>query len=59
MKLKKSILVCLTMGGLCFLTPSCSDYLEREDDGKLQEEEVFSRYTKVNELVTQLEDVSK
>lgn len=54
MNLKKSILACLAVGGLCLLTPSCSDYLEREDDGKLQEAEVFSRYTKVNELVTQL-----
>lgn len=53
MKFKKYILACLTVGGLCLLTPSCSDYLEREDDGKLQEAEVFSRYTKVNELVTQ------
>lgn len=54
MKFINSILACITIGGLCLLTPSCSDYLEREDDGKLQEAEVFSRYTKVNELVTQL-----
>ena len=53
MKFINSILACITIGGLCLLTPSCSDYLEREDDGKLQEAEVFSRYTKVNELVTQ------
>lgn len=40
-EIKKSILVCLAVGGICLLTPSCSDYLEREDDGKLQEAEVF------------------
>lgn len=41
--------------GLFSLTPiSCSDFLEREDDGKLQESEVFARFDKVNQLVTQL-----
>jgi hypothetical protein len=41
--------------GLFSLTPiSCSDLLEREDDGKLQESEVFARFDKVNQLVTQL-----
>lgn len=54
MKFINNILACIALGSLSLLTPSCSDYLEREDDGKLQEEEVFSRYTKVNELVTQL-----
>lgn len=33
---------------------ACSDFLEREDDGKLQEAEVFARFDKVNQLVTQL-----
>ena len=54
MKFINNILACIALGSLSLLAPSCSDYLEREDDGKLQEEEVFSRYTKVNELVTQL-----
>lgn len=30
MKFKKYILACLTVGGLCLLTPSCSDYLDEK-----------------------------
>lgn len=33
---------------------ACDDYLERQDDGKQQEKEVFSKYTEVEKLVTQL-----
>lgn len=33
---------------------SCSDFLDRQDDGKLQESEVFNKYTEVEKLVTQL-----
>lgn len=33
---------------------SCSDFLDRQDDGKLQEAEVFAKYTEVEKLVTQL-----
>ena len=54
MKLLNKIAIYVGVG-LCGLTSvSCSDYLEREDDGKLQESEVFARFEKVNQLVTQL-----
>lgn len=33
---------------------SCQDYLDREDDGKMQEHEVFAKFTEVEKLVTQL-----
>ena len=39
---------------LILLTVSACDFLEREDDGKLQESEVFARFDKVNLLVTEL-----
>ena len=42
------------LGLILCVAPSCSDFLEREDDGKLQEAEVFARFDKVNQLVTQL-----
>lgn len=43
--------------GLVFLIStccSCEDFLDRKPDNKLNEEDVFTRYEKVNELVTDL-----
>lgn len=33
---------------------SCEDYLDRQDDGKQQEKDVFAKFTEVDKLVTQL-----
>lgn len=54
MKILHKIAIYIGTGFLAFSTSSCSDWLEREDDGKQQESEVFSRFDKVNSLVTQL-----
>lgn len=54
MKIFNKIVVYMGLGLCCLSSVSCSDYLEREDDGKLQESEVFARFDKVNQLVTQL-----
>ena len=54
MKLLHKIAVYIGIGTLACSVSSCSDWLEREDDGKLQESEVFARFDKVNQLVTEL-----
>lgn len=58
MKLKYKISKLVLYVGLSFTMisslVSCSDYLDRQDDGKLQEFEVFAKYTEVEKLVTQL-----
>lgn len=38
---------------------SCSDYLDRDDNDEITEAEVFSRYEKVNELVTDVYATAK
>ena len=56
MKMMKLIYRAAIWAGLSLilLTVSACDFLEREDDGKLQESEVFARFDKVNLLVTEL-----
>ena len=54
MKLLHKIAIYIGIGTFACSVSSCSDWLEREDDGKLQESEVFARFEKVNQLVTEL-----
>lgn len=54
MKLLHKIALYIGTGFFAFSMSSCSDWLEREDDGKQQEADVFARFDKVSSLVTQL-----
>lgn len=54
MKYINKIMAALCLAVSMSAGTACSDFLEREDDGKLQEAEVFARFDKVNQLVTQL-----
>lgn len=49
---KKNLLYKIGLLAITFFTISCSDYLDRDDNDQITEAEVFSRYEKVNELVT-------
>ena len=56
--MKKMKIIYKTFTGICLavalVTEVSCNFLEREDDGKLQEDEVFTRFDKVNQLVTEL-----
>lgn len=49
---KRNLLYTIGLSAFILFMPSCSDYLDRDDDDQMTEAEVFSRYEKVNEMVT-------
>lgn len=52
MKQKILLLVCMSIGLL--MSTSCEDYLDRTPDDKTSEQQVFTRFEKVEELVSDL-----
>lgn len=44
----------LIAAAACLSLASCDDYLDRKPDDQLDESQVFTRYNKVNQLVTDL-----
>ena len=55
----KNILYITIFSIASLLMMSCSDYLDREDNDEITEAEVFSRYEKANELVTDVYAAAK
>ncbi|MDD4516292.1 RagB/SusD family nutrient uptake outer membrane protein [Massilibacteroides sp.] len=51
MKNLRNYIALVAVGAICC---SCEDFLDRTPDDKVNEQEVFTRYEKVNELVTDL-----
>lgn len=55
MKILNKLLIAFLVAGLC----SCESFLDKLPDDKVTEEEIFSRYAMVNELVSDLYQRSK
>ncbi|MBD8387141.1 RagB/SusD family nutrient uptake outer membrane protein [Dysgonomonas sp. BGC7] len=56
---KRNLLYTIGLSVAMLISSSCNDYLDRDDNDQITEKEAFSRYEKVNEMVTDVYAAAK